>query len=68
MNAIITFFLWLFGWAPVDAPAPAQMPLQTPVARSSSAISEGFEPEKARSGQKQTVTIIIYDDTHFRVK
>lgn len=68
MNAIITFFIWLFGWAPAEAPTPAQFQSMTPTAAHSMNSLEGFEPERFKTRQNQTVTIIIYDDTHFRVK
>lgn len=66
MNFMITFFMWLFGWTAVETPAP--LPALTPTAQENTITTEGFEPERARQGQNQTVTIIIYDDTHFRVK
>lgn len=68
MNAIITFFMLLFGWAPADAPAPTQLQMMTPSTHQRTSSIEGFEPERFKSGHNQTVTIIIYDDTHFRVK
>lgn len=68
MNAIITFFIWLFGWAPAEAPAPAEFQTMTPTTHQRASSLEGFEPERYKTRQNQTVTIIIYDDTHFRVK
>ncbi len=70
MNAIITFFMWLFGWTSVQAPAPVanQIPTMTPITSQPTSVIDGFEPERFKTGQNQTVTIIIYDDTHFRVK
>lgn len=68
MNAIITFFIWLFGWAPAEAATPAQFQSMTPTMNQHTNSLEGFEPERFKTGQNQTVTIIIYDDTHFRVK
>lgn len=68
MNAIITFFIWLFGWSPAEAPVPSEFQSMTPTTHQRSASLDGFEPERFKTGKKQTVTIIIYDDTHFRVK
>lgn len=68
MNAIITFFIWLFGWAPAEGVTTTQLPSMTPTTQQPTTSIEGFEPERFKTGQNQTVTIIIYDDTHFRVK
>ncbi len=62
--------MWLFGWTtPGDLPDPAHVQLMTPTQYQSSML-DGFEPERYNvgAGRNQKVTIIIYDDTHFRVK
>lgn len=66
MNAIVTFFMWLFGWSTPSTP-PAT-PAMTPTAIQRQTSLEGFQTERHHQGKHQTVTIIIYDDTHFKVK
>ena len=66
MKAIVTFFMWLFGWTSPTTP-PDSLNL-TPTVRQNHMMIEGHEPERHNRGKSQTVTIIIYDDTHFKVQ
>lgn len=66
MKAIVTFFMWLFGWT--SPTTPPETPTLTPTVRQSQVMVEGYTPERHNQGKNQTVTIIIYDDTHFKFK
>lgn len=72
MQALLSFFIWLFGWAPAQS-AELAHPIQQqalPVQRihQPGPSLDNVTVDSHRQTNSQAVTIIIYDDTHFGLK